>query len=102
MVNGTTSDMGLNAVGSTLARNRGYHLSRHFSVDGRALVELVGESASELWDVGAYRIGLIGADTPKLTQDADGPYLIAAYPGRLPLGRDGHWEARKLIGKART
>lgn len=93
MVNGTTRMMGLNETAAALARERGYSSSRNFSVAGRAIVELRGELASELWDVGAYDVSF----NPTLTQDEQGPYLLGAYAGRLPDGNEGHWQARKMI-----
>jgi hypothetical protein len=92
--------MPLNEAASELARAHGCTLHRNFSVAGRALTELrfPAENRSELWDLGAYSADLF---QPKLTPET--PTLIAHIEGELPRGRDGHWEARKLIeARSRT
>lgn len=95
MVNGTDSAMNLNEVGEKLAANRGFNLCSIFSERGRGLVELIGENASELWDVGKYEIDGI-SNTTKLTQSDDSPHMLAAYEGRLPRDR---YERFKLLNK---
>src|SRR5262245_2708026 len=95
MVNGTTSSDLPNAVAVKLGHERGCTLTRVFSTGGIAMVETIGEAASELWALGPYEVSL--SNVPKLSQWDQGPYLLAAYNGRLPQGRDGQWEARKLL-----